>query len=173
MRIKRLNGMFTIANQMEIEKVKKVADRGYKTIICNRPDGEAEDQPSFVEITALAHQFGLETVYIPIDLSGAKPSDHEAFAKAIETMPKPILAYCRSGTRSSTLWSNWEHSVSEYEGGERRVEAMQAGALARGNTSLDGRRALPPEGATAGQATQRVWVVEGQTGQADHQHMGR
>ncbi|NVK46366.1 MAG: TIGR01244 family phosphatase [Rhodobacteraceae bacterium] len=152
MRIKRLNGMFTVATQLEPSKIQKVAEKGYKTIICNRPNGEGADQPGFDEITRIASKFGLKTVYIPIQLGGASAADHAAFARAIEEMPKPILAYCRSGTRSATLWSHWEQEMSAHQGREQRVDAMQAGGLAPGNTSIDGRRALTP---TRGGAPQR------------------
>lgn len=110
MRIKRLNGMFTIANQVEIGKIKKIADAGYKSIICNRPDGEAQDksQPDFSVVATQAHKLGLKAVYIPVPLTGADAETQAAFAEAVQSLPKPILAYCRSGTRSGTLWSAFQ-----------------------------------------------------------------
>jgi TIGR01244 family protein len=127
MRIKRLNGMFTVATQVDLNKIRKIAEAGYKTIVCNRPDGEGADQPGFREVAQIARDLGLRTVYIPIALSGATAEDHAAFARVIEDMPKPILAYCRSGTRSTTLWSHWEQETSGDHRTERRV-----GTIARG-----------------------------------------
>ncbi|TNE65309.1 MAG: TIGR01244 family phosphatase [Rhodobacteraceae bacterium] len=124
MRIKRLNGMFTVATQVDLAKISKIAETGYKTIVCNRPDGEGADQPSFDEMSKIARDLGLRTVYIPIALTGATEKDHAAFARVIEDMPKPILAYCRSGTRSATLWSHWEQEASGYHRAEHRVETI-------------------------------------------------
>ncbi|WP_177213032.1 beta-lactamase hydrolase domain-containing protein [Celeribacter neptunius] len=158
--------MLTIANQMETGKIGKVAERGYKTIICNRPDGEGDDQPGFDEIARLAQEHGIQTVYLPIQLTGAEPADHAAFAEAIEAMPKPIMAYCRSGTRSAMLWSHWEQSHSDYAERERRLAAMQVGAMAPGSTSLDGRRAVAPltSASASGAADDGWWKEERQSG---------
>ncbi|WP_417278506.1 beta-lactamase hydrolase domain-containing protein [Celeribacter sp.] len=112
---------------------------------------DGADKPGFDEITRIASNFGLKTVYIPIQLGGASEADHAAFARAIEEMPKPILAYCRSGTRSATLWSHWEQEMSEHQGQERRVSAMKAGGLTPGNTSIEGKRALNPSRGSAHQ----------------------
>lgn len=133
MRIKRLNGMFTIATQVEPSKIDQILVRGYKSIICNRPDGEGEDQPSFDEVAKLARARGLAVRYIPVKLAGVTQAEHAAFAKAIEEMPKPILAYCRSGTRCAVLWNHFDAETSDQgrQGRpERRVAAMQVGALA-------------------------------------------
>ncbi len=154
MRIKRLNGMFTISTQIEVNKIEKLHDAGYRAIICNRPDGEGEDQPSFERVAARAKAYGIEVRYIPVALSGASAQDLAAFAKAITEMPKPILAYCRSGTRSATLFSQWEMSTQstrrgetarphgERPHGERRRAALDVGAMAPGNTSVAGQKAL-------------------------------
>ena len=136
MRIKRLNGMFTIATQVEPDKIGKLAERGYKTIICNRPDGEGDGQPSFDKIHEVADKLGIIAVHIPVHLTGPTDANHAAFFEAVNALPKPILAYCRSGTRSAVLWNGYEERLQAMEGGpardgpERRVGAMQAGALA-------------------------------------------
>jgi len=82
-----------------------IKDAGFKAIICNRPDGEGADQPTFQEIANAAKEFGLDAVYQPIVAGKVSDDDAVAFGNALDTLPGPVLAYCRTGTRSATLWS--------------------------------------------------------------------
>ncbi|SNT73797.1 sulfide:quinone oxidoreductase [Paracoccus seriniphilus] len=102
---KRISARLSVSAQIAPEDVAKLKAQGYRAIICNRPDGEGADQPSFAEIDAAARENGLEARYIPV--VGGRVSDEDAalFAAALEELPGPICAYCRSGTRSATLWS--------------------------------------------------------------------
>jgi uncharacterized protein (TIGR01244 family) len=131
MRIRRINGMFTIANHVEASDVERLATSGYKTLICNRPDGEADDQVEFKEVDAAAQKWGLKAVYLPVDVSGATVETQKEFGKIIEDCPKPVVAYCRSGTRSAMLWSQYDigSGNGRKDGPERRVGAMQNGAM--------------------------------------------
>lgn len=72
-------------------------------MICNRPDGEEPGQPSFEMIEDAAKTAGLEARYIPVTASTMTEDDGRAFGEALETMPGPILAYCRSGARCGLL----------------------------------------------------------------------
>ncbi len=74
-------------------------------MICNRPDGEGADQPAFAEIETAARAAGLQAAYQPVISGQVKDADAEAFGALLATLPKPVFAYCRSGTRSATLWS--------------------------------------------------------------------
>ncbi len=105
MEIKTINAEISVAPQITPDEVQKLADQGFRSLICNRPDGEAADQPNFSEIEAAAKKAGLEIRNLPI-VSG-KVSDQDAadFGAAMQELPRPILAYCRTGTRSATLWS--------------------------------------------------------------------
>ncbi len=105
MEIKTINAEISVAPQITPDEVQKLADQGFRALICNRPDGEAADQPNFSEIEAAAKKVGLEIRNLPI-VSG-KLSDQDAvdFGAAMQELPRPILAYCRTGTRSATLWS--------------------------------------------------------------------
>jgi len=82
-----------------------LAQQGFQTIIANRPDGEAADQPTFAAIEAAAKEAGLNVRYIPIVPGQMTAADIEAFDTALTEMEGPVLAYCRTGTRSATLWS--------------------------------------------------------------------
>nr|WP_291896511.1 bifunctional protein tyrosine phosphatase family protein/NAD(P)/FAD-dependent oxidoreductase [Maricaulis sp.] len=73
--------------------------------MCNRPDGEGADQPTFDEISAAAQAAGLEALYQPIVAGRVQDEDAAKFGEALSSLPGPVLAYCRTGTRSATLWS--------------------------------------------------------------------
>ncbi|MBG1232654.1 TIGR01244 family sulfur transferase [Aestuariivirga litoralis] len=95
---------FSISAQIQPEEVALIARAGFKSIICNRPDGESFDQPDFALIEQAATDVGVQTRYIPIIPGQTNPEDITAFAQAMRDMPKPILAYCRSGARCNMIW---------------------------------------------------------------------
>ena len=77
----------------------------FSTIICNRPDGEDPGQPSFSEIAAKAEAAGIKAIFQPVASGNVSDADADAFAANLASAPKPIFAYCRSGTRCTILWS--------------------------------------------------------------------
>lgn len=91
--------------QPSVEEVGELADRGYRSIIGNRPDGEAPDQPKWNDVKAAALARGMDTVHIPVVASKIDEADIRAFREALERLPKPIAAFCRTGTRSTLLWA--------------------------------------------------------------------
>ncbi|MCT4682335.1 MAG: TIGR01244 family sulfur transferase, partial [Roseicyclus sp.] len=100
-----INSGLSVSPQITAEDVKTAKDHGFRAIICNRPDGEGMDQPNFEEIETAAEALGLEVRYLPIVAGKVQDEDAEAFGKLLEELPGPVLAYCRTGTRSATLWS--------------------------------------------------------------------
>lgn len=102
---KKINGQISVAPQIRAEDLADIAQSGFRSVICNRPDGEGADQPTFEEIEAAATKFGLEARYLPIVAGKVGDDDAEAFGELLNKLPKPVLAYCRTGTRSATLWS--------------------------------------------------------------------
>ncbi|SLN44008.1 Beta-lactamase hydrolase-like protein [Aquimixticola soesokkakensis] len=125
MKIKRLNGMFTISTQVDPDKIGKLAGLGYRSIICNRPDDEEPGQPSFRQIDAMAKQHGIVAIYLPIVLSDLSDVQKNEFSAAIEVIPKPIVAYCRTGARSAALWNDFDARQNDYTGRERRRKSAQ------------------------------------------------
>ena len=91
--------------QPAVEAIGDLADRGYRSIISNRPDGEAPDQPTWTDLKAAALARGMEAVHIPVVASQIDEADIRAFHDALERLPKPIAAFCRTGTRSTLLWA--------------------------------------------------------------------
>lgn len=105
MDLKKISPTFVVSPQISIEDITQLRDAGFRAIICNRPDGEGADQPGYEEIEAAASAVGIETRYLPVQSGMVADADVEAFGMALEHLPRPVLAYCRSGTRSATLWS--------------------------------------------------------------------
>ena len=91
--------------QPTAEDIGELADRGYRSIIGNRPDGEAPDQPKWNDLKAAALARGMDAVHIPVVASQIGEADIRAFREAMERLPKPIAAFCRTGTRSTILWA--------------------------------------------------------------------
>lgn len=105
MLIKRVTDDVAVAGQIRPGDLPEIAAAGYRALICNRPDGEEPGQPTYGEIAAAAAAAGLEIRNVPVR-NGAMTTAHVVqFGEALAGLPKPVLAYCRSGTRSITLWS--------------------------------------------------------------------
>ncbi|MCS6996318.1 MAG: protein tyrosine phosphatase family protein [Casimicrobiaceae bacterium] len=93
-----------IAGQIRPEHVAEIAQAGFKTIINNRPDGEEGAVPA-AEIEAEAKRHGLTFISQPVLFSKLTAEDGAVFARWLETAPKPIFAYCRTGRRCAALWA--------------------------------------------------------------------
>ena len=105
MTAKPITPTLSVSEQVLPQDITALAAAGFKSVICNRPDGEGADQPSFSEIEAAATAAGMQAAYLPIVSGKVGDDDALAFGVAMDNLPKPILAYCRTGTRSATLWS--------------------------------------------------------------------
>ena len=105
MDINKVDSDISVAAQISAAGVSALAEAGFKTIICNRPDGEGNDQPLFHEIEEAARQAGIGAHYLPVESGKVTDEDAARFGEILDAAPKPVLAYCRSGTRSVTLWS--------------------------------------------------------------------
>lgn len=99
----KLTDRVSVAGQLAPEAMAEAAAQGFATIVNNRPDGEAPDQPPGEAMRAAAEAAGLAYVAIPVDHTGFRPEQVEAMAAALEH--GPVLAFCRSGTRSANLWA--------------------------------------------------------------------
>ncbi len=105
MDIRKISDKVSVSPQITAEDIAKIAADGFRAIICNRPDGEGADQPSFEEIEAAAKAAGIEARYVPVTAGMVRDADVAAFGAALKDVQRPVLAYCRTGTRSATLWS--------------------------------------------------------------------
>lgn len=89
--------------QITAADVAGFAAQGFRSIICNRPDSE-DGAVAAAEIERAAQAQGLVFAYQPVSFSTLGPADGAAFAQLIDSLPKPILAYCRTGRRCAALW---------------------------------------------------------------------
>jgi sulfide:quinone oxidoreductase len=105
MDIKTLTSNLSISPQVLVSEIPTIAQAGFKAIVCNRPDGEGPDQPSFKEIEQAANQYGLQAKYLPAESGKVRDEEGQAFGQLLNTLPGPVLAYCRTGMRSTTLWA--------------------------------------------------------------------
>ena len=105
MDIKALTPNLSVSPQILASELQAVADAGFKALICNRPDGEGADQPSFDEIAQAAAALGLQASYLPAETGKVRDEDGKAFGTLLSTLPGPVLAYCRTGMRSTTMWA--------------------------------------------------------------------
>ncbi len=105
MDIRKIDETISVMPQILPEDVAQLAALGFRSIISNRPDGEDAGQPGQAQIAAAAAAAGLEFRAIPVVPGGLTPELAAEFGAAMAALPGPVLAYCRSGTRSATIWA--------------------------------------------------------------------
>lgn len=125
MELKRINQHVTVSPQISPEDVSAIKAAGFVAIINNRPDGESPDQPSSDQIQKAAQAAGLVYHYIPLGRDGVSPDMVERTKSALEGSEGPVFCYCRSGTRSTTLWALSQ--AGKMPAGEIIAEAAAAG----------------------------------------------
>jgi sulfide:quinone oxidoreductase len=103
MLVRTIDETISVGPQITAEEVARLAARGFRTVICNRPDGEDPSQTPFEEIRRAAAEHGIEAVHIPVPHGEVGHAQLGAFTKALKEMPRPVFAYCRSGGRALTL----------------------------------------------------------------------
>lgn len=103
--MKQLGEQVWASPQIQAEDFAELASKGFRTVINNRPDNEAPDQPLSDTLRAAAAKAGIAYDYLPVVANQITPQQVDAFAKQLQALPKPILAFCRSGNRCSIMWS--------------------------------------------------------------------
>jgi sulfide:quinone oxidoreductase len=131
---KKITPDLSITGQVSVEEVATLSKWGFKSVINNRPDGEQAGQPESTEIEAAAKAAGLAYRYIPVTPGQMTEEKVVQFAEAIEDLPRPVLAFCRSGTRSISLYCLAE--AESMPSDELIGEAAKAGYDLEGLRSL-------------------------------------
>ena len=102
---RRLTDELSVGSQITPDEVAELKAMGFRSILSNRPDGEEPWQPDFADIAAAAEAEGMVARHLPA-VSGAMTEElGAAFAQAVEELPQPVFAHCRSGTRTTMLWA--------------------------------------------------------------------
>jgi len=102
--IRSVNADFAVAPQISPQDMADLAAAGFKRVISNRPDAEVPPSLSSATMAAAAQAVGLDYVHVPIT-GMPSPAQVEAVYAAVQDGRGPVLAYCRSGTRSITAWA--------------------------------------------------------------------
>lgn len=102
---RRLTDNLSASPQITPAQVEEAAAEGFTLIINNRPDGEEDGQPTGAEIEAAARAAGLDYLAIPVSGGGFGEPQVNAMIQALDSTAGGVLAYCRTGTRSTLLWS--------------------------------------------------------------------
>ena len=105
MDLKRINDHVSVSGQINPEDVATLKSLGFVAIVNNRPDNESPDQPAGAELEAAAKAAGLAYHAIPLGREGVNPDLVERTKAVIEGSDGPVFCFCRSGTRSTTLWA--------------------------------------------------------------------
>ncbi len=96
---------FAVAPQLEPAAMALAAAQGFRSVVNNRPDGEGgPGQPSSQAMRAAAEAAGLIYAYLPVSGGYQSPEEIAQFRQLIDSLPKPMLAFCRSGARSTRLY---------------------------------------------------------------------
>lgn len=123
---RKLDDSISVAGQIGPEDIAEAAARGFTFIVNNRPDDEQPGQPAAAEIEAAARAAGLGYRAIPITHAGFSENQVNAMQEALEAAPGPVLAFCRSGTRSTLIWALARARMGD------DAETLQAKAQAAG-----------------------------------------
>ena len=93
-----------VCGQLFEQDLRLVANQGVRSIMNNRPDGESIGQPLSADLAAVAEELGMTYLHFPVNPRSISRQDVEAFAKDCEELERPLLIFCRSGGRSTTIW---------------------------------------------------------------------
>lgn len=104
MDIKPLSNKLSLSEQLRLVDIGAPAEKGYRSVVCNSPDGKGADQRTFDEIKAEAEPLGLMAPYLTFSLGQINDDEVTEFSQAIRELPEPAIAYCCTGTRSATRW---------------------------------------------------------------------
>jgi len=102
---RRLTHDVSVAPQLTPLAMAEAARAGFRSVINNRPDfEEGPQQPTNASIETAARAAGLEYRFLPVSSAYQSPAEIAAFGQLLEELPRPILAFCRSGARSTRLF---------------------------------------------------------------------
>lgn len=126
MDLRQITPDFAVAPQITPEDVAQAAALGYRTLINNRPDTEVDDQIDSAAMAAAAAAAGMAYHHLPYFPGALTPELVAGFEAVMAEAEGPVLAYCRSGTRSSHLWAMWQ------AGQKQPISAIVGAAAAAG-----------------------------------------
>jgi uncharacterized protein (TIGR01244 family) len=109
MDIRQINEEYTVCGQITVADLDEIKAMGFRSIVCNRPDHEAHDQPEFSTIAARAKELGLQIAHIPVGPMGVTADCVTQMVDVLDEFERPMLGYCRSGARSTAIYQQAQH----------------------------------------------------------------
>lgn len=116
-----------ITSSLSVDELEDVKAKGFQAIICNCQAGESDAFPDESRFRQKADAIGLRWVHIPVSPGDYSQADIAAFAEAIQQLPRPILAFCRSGKRATHLWAYAKRHAEQCDLAELFSAAHAAG----------------------------------------------
>lgn len=104
MEFRQITDDFAVTGQIATDDIAAIKAAGFRSIICNRPDDEQAGQPSAAEIAAAAEAQEIVFRHVPVISGQMTADDVMKMAEALDEIPGPVFAYCRSGARSSNIY---------------------------------------------------------------------
>ena len=137
---RQITADFAVAPQIAVSEIPNLHAAGFRSIICNRPDGEDSGQPPYAAIEAAAKAAGMEARHLPVRPGQMTASDVDTMRSLIDSLPKPVLAYCRSGARSTALWQAAQQAASPSSSSAQSTDVGLGGLLRKGIGLVTGKR---------------------------------
>ncbi|GGO77548.1 hypothetical protein GCM10011348_07350 [Marinobacterium nitratireducens] len=163
MDVRQLSPFISVSPQLTPADVGLAASAGFKAIIGNRPDRESEDQPANDDIRAACERHGLSWHYLPVVPGQITDDDIRAFRNLLDELQGPVLAFCRTGTRSATLWALSEAAHLDADA-VLRATAAAGYDLAAQRERLQAQSGMPPASQNAFGVRHDVLIVGGGAG---------
>ncbi|CAH1668636.1 MAG: TIGR01244 family sulfur transferase [Chelatococcus sp.] len=121
MKLVQINEMLWVAPQIDPDDFATLKERGFTAVVNNRPDGEEPGQPTAAEAAATAASLGLAYSHLPFAGYGFDEAFVRQHQAALTAQPGPVVAHCRSGTRSLTIWA-----IGEVLDGRMAIDEVDA-----------------------------------------------
>lgn len=99
----KISDTLSVSGQPQPADMEAIAAQGFKVVVCNRPDGEADDQPAMAAMAAAVEAAGMRFVEYPVNPMNFPGDDVEGLG-ALFNGDTPVFAFCRTGTRCANLW---------------------------------------------------------------------
>jgi len=132
MQMNQITPDYTVSPQIALEDIPQIADAGFKTVLCNRPDAENPANLHIAAIREAVENAGLAFVENPFPSPMMTMEHVEKQSEILATVDGPVFAYCASGTRCSVVWSM-------VQAGHMETDAILA-AIRGAGYNLDGLR---------------------------------
>jgi sulfide:quinone oxidoreductase len=124
LQIKPLTSEFSVSPQILLDDLPTIARLGFKSIINNRPDGEDKEQPSHQVLQQKCTELGMKYQYLPVISGQITKQNSQDMNDYLNELEKPILAFCRTGTRSCLLWLGTASDSQTLEDGMQRAKTQ-------------------------------------------------